>query len=123
MLPLQVRVDQRAMEMKGSSAFLKTLASLEPHHQFVWCHIQNTDCGWSYPSAELQSVYSSASAEIQTVNLISARRPDLEIINKKKKSCRIDDFAVLADHTMKIKENLKRDKYLHLARELKRYGT
>ena len=29
------------------------------------------------------------------------------------------DFAVLADHTVKIKENEKRSKYLDIARELK----
>ena len=30
------------------------------------------------------------------------------------------DFAVLADHRMKLKECQKRDKYLYLARELKK---
>ena len=30
------------------------------------------------------------------------------------------DFAVLADHRVKIEENEKRDKYLDLARELKK---
>ena len=30
------------------------------------------------------------------------------------------DFAVLADHRMKIKENEKTDKYLDLARELEK---
>ena len=29
------------------------------------------------------------------------------------------DFAVPADHTVKLKENEKRDKYIDLARELK----
>ena len=29
------------------------------------------------------------------------------------------DFAIPADHIVKIKENVKRDKYLDLARELK----
>ena len=42
------------------------------------------------------------------------------MINKKKKTCRIVDFAILADQRMKIKENKKKDKYLDLARELKR---
>ncbi len=35
---------------------------------------------------------------IQTDHLIPARRPDLIIINKKKRICKIVDFAVLADH-------------------------
>ena len=45
--------------------------------------------------------------------LISARRPDLIIINKqkKKRTCRIMDFAVPADYRLKFKENKKRDKF------------
>ena len=60
--------------------------------------------------------------DIQTDPLISARRPDLIIINKKKKKkiCKIVDFAVPADHRIKLKECEKRDKYLNLARELKK---
>ena len=46
--------------------------------------------------------------EIQTDNIIPARRPDLVII-KKKGICR----------PVKIKENEKRDMYLDLAREVK----
>ena len=55
-------------------------------------------------------------------HLISARRPDLIIINKKKKKriCEIVDFAVPADHRIKLKESEKKDKYLDLARELKK---
>ena len=57
----------------------------------------------------------------------SARRPDLVIVKKKKKkkrkrkrkrkkrTSRIDDFAVPADHRVKLKESEKRDKYLELA--------
>ena len=61
--------------------------------------------------------------EIQTDNLISARRPDLIILNEKKKkmkTCKIVDFAVPANHRVKLKECEKRDKYLDLARELKK---
>ena len=58
--------------------------------------------------------------EIQTDHLISARRPDLVIINKKKGTCRIVDFAVPGDHRVKMKENEKKDKYLDLARELEK---
>ena len=39
---------------------------------------------------------------------------------KKKKICKIVDFAVLADHRIKMNECEKRDKYLDLARELKK---
>ena len=62
--------------------------------------------------------------DTQTYHLIPARRPDLIIINnnnkKKKKICKIVDFAVPADHRIKLKEYEKRDKYLDLARELKK---
>ena len=57
---------------------------------------------------------------IQTDHLIPARRPDLIIINKKKRTYKIVDFAVPADHRIKLKECEKKDKYLDLARELKK---
>ena len=59
---------------------------------------------------------------IQTHHLIPARRPDLIIINKRKRICKIVDFAVPADHriNMNMKESEKKDKYLDLARELKK---
>ena len=56
---------------------------------------------------------------IHTDHLISARRPDLIIIHKKKRACKITDFAVRADYRTKLKEWEKKDKYLDLARELK----
>ena len=55
--------------------------------------------------------------DFDTDHLISARRPDQIIINKKKKNCKIVNFAVLADHRIKRKECEKKDKYLNLARE------
>ena len=50
---------------------------------------------------------------------------------KEKRTCRIVDFAVPADHRVKLKENEKSDKYLDIAREQKKqkqtkqtnYGT
>ena len=49
-------------------------------------------------------------------HLISARRPALITINKRKKrTYRIVDFAVPADHRVKLKESEKKDKYLDLA--------
>ena len=58
--------------------------------------------------------------EIRTDHLTLARRPDLIIINKKRKRiCRIVDFAVLADHIVKLKESEKKNKYQNLVRELK----
>ena len=49
-----------------------------------------------------------------------ARRPDWVIINKKKRTCHIVDFAVPADDRVKIKESKRRDKYLDLARKLRK---
>ena len=58
--------------------------------------------------------------DIHTDHLISARRLNLIINNKKKRTCKIVDFAVPADHRIKLKECEKKDKYLDLARELKK---
>ena len=57
--------------------------------------------------------------KIQTDYQIPTRRPDLIIINTKKRTCKIVDFAVPADHRINLKESEK-DKYLDLARELKK---
>ena len=57
---------------------------------------------------------------IQTGHLIPARRPNLIIINKKKRICKIVDFDVPADHRINLKGSEKKDKYLDLARELKK---
>ena len=51
-------------------------------------------------------------------HVISARRPDLIIINKKKRICKFVDIAVPADHRIKLKECEKKKKYLDFAREL-----
>ena len=59
---------------------------------------------------------------IQTDHLIPARRPDRIIIKKKKKKriCKIVDFAIPVDHRINLKESEKKDKYIDLARELKK---
>ena len=53
-------------------------------------------------------------------HLISARRPDFIIINKKERTCRIVNFVVSVDHRVKLEECEKRDEYLDVARELKK---
>ena len=58
--------------------------------------------------------------DIHTDQLISDRGPDLIMINKKKRICKIVDFAVQADYRIKLKECEKKDKYLDLAKELKK---
>ena len=57
--------------------------------------------------------------EIKTDHLIPARRPELVLIGKKK-TCLLVDFAVPADHRVKIKESEKINKYIDLARELRK---
>ena len=47
-------------------------------------------------------------------------RPNNKKKKKKKKNCIIVDFAVSAVHKIKLKECEKKDKYLDLARELKK---
>ena len=51
-------------------------------------------------------------------NLGQETRPNYN--QQKKRTCKIVDFAVSADHRIKLKECEKKDKYLDLARELKK---
>ena len=44
----------------------------------------------------------------------------IELINKKKRTCHQVDFAVPIDYRLKVKVSEKLDKYLNLARELKK---
>ena len=57
--------------------------------------------------------------DIQTDHLISARRPDLIIINKKKEHLQNCRLCCPGRPQIKLKECEKRDKYLDFARELK----
>ena len=49
--------------MKGYSTFPEAPALLEPHHQIVLVSYPGHSLGGSYPSAEKQSVYSTAPAD------------------------------------------------------------
>ena len=51
-------------------------------------------------------------------NLSQKTRPNNN--QQKKRTCKIVDFAVPADHRIKLKECEKKNKYLDLARELKK---
>ena len=44
-LPFRTRVNLGAMTMKGYSAFPKAPSLLEPHHQIIYYHIQDTHWG------------------------------------------------------------------------------
>ena len=87
MLPLCARVDLGAMPMKRFTAFPKAPALLEPHHQSLW--------GWSYPSAEMQSVYSTAPADWATGCCIQELPKVISIVKRYLKeymlSTRFDD--------------------------------
>ena len=50
-------------------------------------------------------------------NLGQETRPNK---NQQKRTCKIVDFAVPADHRIKLKGREKKDKYLDLAREMKK---
>ena len=53
------------------------------------------------------------------IPIISDRRPDLIVMNRKMRTYKIVDFAVAAYHRIKQKEREIKDKYLQLAWELK----
>ena len=48
---------------------------------------------------------------IQTDHVIEARRPDLVVVDKKERSCKIIDFAVSGDSRIEEKEKDKTEKY------------
>ena len=53
--------------------------------------------------------------ENETHKIFWARKPDREIVKKRKtRTCRIVDFAAHDAHRRKIEENEKRDKYSDL---------
>ena len=57
---------------------------------------------------------------IRTDHNIEARRPDLVLVDKSKKSCHIIDVPIPEDSGAKEKEAEKVEKYQNLARELRR---
>ena len=54
---------------------------------------------------------------IQTDHVIETRRPDLVVVVKKERSCKIIDFAVPGDSRIEEKEKDKIEKYQNLGRE------
>ena len=56
---------------------------------------------------------------IQIDHVIEARRPDLVVVDKKERSCKIIDFAIPGDSRIEEKEKGKIEKYQDLGRELK----
>ena len=57
---------------------------------------------------------------IQTDLVIDARRSDLVVVDKKRRTCKIIDFAVPGDSRIEEKEKEKIEKYQDLKRELQK---
>ena len=57
---------------------------------------------------------------IQTDHVIEAQRPDLVVVDKKERSCKIIDFAVPGDSRIEQKDNNKIEKYQDLGWELQK---
>ena len=57
---------------------------------------------------------------IQSDHVIEARRPDLAVVDKKEKSCKIIDFAVPGDKRIEVNEKDKKEKYQDFRRELQK---
>ena len=55
-----------------------------------------------------------------TDHVIEARRPDLVVVDKKVKSCKIIDFAVPGDSRIEDKEKDKIEKFQDSGRELQK---
>ena len=57
---------------------------------------------------------------IQTYHVIEARRPDLVLVDKKRGTCKIIDFAIPGGSRIEEKEKEKVEKYQDLRRELQK---
>ena len=88
MLPFQARVNLGMMAIKGCSAFPKASALLKPYFQIVKCHIQDSlsrlatghSVGECKPSAEIQSVYSTAPTDWVTGHSLGESYPSAETL-------------------------------------------
>ena len=57
---------------------------------------------------------------IQTDHVIEARKPDLFVVDKKERSCKIIDFVIPGDSRIEEKEKDKIEKHQDLGRELQK---
>ena len=79
-----------------------------------------TNKSYMHNPAPVQENYSNEllwDFNIQTDHLIPTRPHNNQ---QRKRICKIVDFAVRADHRINLKESEKKDKYLDLAREIKK---
>ena len=86
----------------------------------------NFEAGVKWYEHEPESVLESEDCKIlwdfsiQTNHVIEARRPDLVVVDKKRRTCEIIDFAVPEDSWIEEKEKEKIEKYRDLRRELQK---
>ena len=57
---------------------------------------------------------------IQTDHVIEARKPDLFVVDKKERSCKIIDFVIPGDSRIEEKEKDKIEKHQELGREFQK---
>ena len=57
---------------------------------------------------------------IQTGHVIEARRPDLVVVDKKRRTCKIIDSAIPGDNRIEVEEKEKIEKYQDVRRELEK---
>ena len=86
----------------------------------------NFDAGDKWYEYESESVLENGDYKIlwnfsiQTDHVIEAWRPDLVVVHKKERSCKIIDFAVPGDSRIEEKEKDKVKKYQDLGKELQK---
>ena len=100
--------------MGGQGDPLGTVLEIEvwPHEQMVYAQLRI--CPWEWDTQTPLGFWDTNGWP----NLDQATRSYNN--QQKKRTCRIVDFAVRADPRVKLKECEKKDKYLDLARELKK---
>ena len=86
----------------------------------------NFEAGYKWYEHEPESVLENENHKIlwdfsiQTNHVVETRRPDLIVVDKKKRSCKIIDFAVPGNSTIEEKEKDKIENYQVLGRELQK---
>ena len=86
----------------------------------------NFEAGYKWYEHEPESVLENENHKIlwdfsiQTNHVVETRRPDLIVVDEKKRSCKIIDFAVPGNSTIEEKEKDKIENYQVLGRELQK---
>ena len=124
--------DETVQHIISACPELAQTAYLKRHDQVAakiyWQLVRNSNMDVPYecwllqpePVIESDEVKILWNFDIETDQEIEARSPDIVIINKKEKTCKIIDIAVPADHNVTKKELEKITKYENLRREVER---